>query len=263
MTIYFYGRVSSEEQKKLGLSISAQIEKANVLGIPKENIFIDGGKSAGVHEDEVEYYYDGRYFTTKTDLNNRKEFVKMMSLLKENDIVSFSKWDRISRSIIFMNSFVAWCERKKVSLNPLDESTDRLTRSILIVISEEELHKIKSRDKSIQQYLFEQGSHSFKCPFGYWKYPKGNPDRKMYVDKKKAEIVKQVFEMTLEGIDYKEICSKLKIFPNLYYDIIKNDIYIGKIHFGNETKQGLHEPIISSELFNQVQEIRVSHISKT
>ena len=217
--------------------------------------------SGGFKEINVKRYWNGTKFVVEFDCKERTDILNLLKMEKPLRIF-FTKFDRLSRDFSFLQQFVEWCKDNGIELCPLNDSSEDIVRQILSVLGQDERKKTQDRVISVQKQLFLSGIHPYRCPFGYFKKPKGNPDRKMYVDKKKAEIVKQVFEMTLEGVDYKEICSKLKIFPNLYYDIIKNDIYIGRIHFGNETKQGLHEPIISSELFDKVQ-AKISHVSKT
>ena len=90
MAQYMYCRVSSADQRDTGASLTAQIERGLSLGIPRENIFADGGKSGGVHEEELEYEFrEGRFLIIKIDLQPRTEFRKLLSLLKTSDEIFF------------------------------------------------------------------------------------------------------------------------------------------------------------------------------
>ena len=115
------------------------------------------------------------------------------------------------------------------------------------------LHKDKS----------EAGLPYIRAPFGY----RYNGEF-WIVDKRRSEIVKEVFKQTLTSRNYKDIISDLKISKTLYYKILHNKSYIGvichkKYHKNSEGKivriepieyRGKQPEIISEELFNKVQQ---------
>ena len=67
--------------------------------------------------------------------------------------------------------------------------------------------------------------------------------------------VEEIFEEFLHSdLSLRQIAAKHKFSVNGIKKILKNFTYIGKIKFNNEVFQGSHEPIISTTLFNKVQD---------
>ena len=69
---FFYGRVSSKDQNEV-----RQLEKAKELKIPEKNIYMDKAS--------------GKDF-------NRKEYIQLKRVLRENDILYISSIDRLGRN---------------------------------------------------------------------------------------------------------------------------------------------------------------------
>ena len=137
-------------------------------------------------------------------------------------------------------------------------------------------------------------------PYGYeiYKLPgvKGNSLR---IVPEKAKIVQFIYDLYTEhGLGYGKICRELDklgieaSYPLKRFDrhvierILKNPVYIGKIRYkfkpiqrivedgqikkkrvrnreGHEVHEGLHEPIISEEQWNKVQEARKNNLPVT
>ena len=69
-----------------------------------------------------------------------------------------------------------------------------------------------------------------------------------------SEEVREIFEEFLnEKISLSQLARKHNLSVNGLKKILTNFTYIGKIKFNNEVHDGNHEPIISSTLFNHVQ----------
>lgn len=267
MTLYGYCRVSSEDQNSKGKSLDAQKEILLRRGVKESNIYIDGGKSGGIHEEQIKHSYtEGRYFGTIIDLGERKRFRELLTILQPNDSILFTKWDRISRRSGFIQNFVSYCEQKEVKLEPIEESADPLTRDILIVIAEAELNKTKSRNKSVQEYLYDQGIFPYAAPYGYIKNIKVDnqlryPDLKegaLVIDTAQTAIVKECFRAAIKSRQtgnntlYKEVCAKHGIDPSTYYRIIKNKVYMGMTKHQNQWAKTEHVPaIITEEEYNK------------
>lgn len=255
MTKYFYARVSSDEQKKEGISIQAQISEGERLGI--KEIYKDEGKSAGIGDEDYQIIHQGEDYGILFNKGKRPEFRILMDALTKNDELYFTKWDRISRNTVFQEVFVMDMKQRGVKLIPLYDNDDKLTRKILGVVGEDEIDKTKQRVEAVRKDMYNRGIHPYRVPYGY----KKNKDKTIGVNEKEAIIVKKAYNYTLEGKDYKTISKELGISPDLYYRIIKNDIYIGNIHFKEETKKGIHEPIITQEIFQHIKE--KSHHAQT
>jgi site-specific DNA recombinase len=93
-----------------------------------------------------------------------------------------------------------------------------------------------------------QGNLMSRAPFGY-----RIQDRKLVPAENSREI-EEIFEEFLnENLSLRKIAEKHKLSVNGLKKILKNFTYIGKIKFNNQIFEGNHQPIISTTLFNHVQ----------
>ena len=66
--------------------------------------------------------------------------------------------------------------------------------------------------------------------------------------------IEEIFEEFLhENLSLNKLADKYKLSVNGLKKILKNFTYIGKIKFNNEVYNGEHTPLISTTLFNHVQ----------
>lgn len=86
-------------------------------------------------------------------------------------------------------------------------------------------------------------------PFGYKRGAR--KDNKLYVDEVKAAIVRNIFEMYAGNTPMLEIKRKYRgqVSSSQIYMMLRNKTYLGKIVYDGKEYPGLHEPIISEELF--------------
>ncbi len=220
-----YLRVSTQEQTK-GLSIKAQKNRLDSFCKEtkryKDLDYIDGGFSA--YFKDIDIKIDEDKLIASFNLKKRPAFKQMLldAQKEEFNELIFTNWDRISRSSAFSKLIRVLLENKGIKLTPTDDSEDNLVVGITSNINEEISKKISEKVNFVMKDKFEQGFFVGKCPFGY-KLKK----KKIIVDEKKAYIVKQIFQLTLEGKNYKEICKKLTISFQSYYPVLHNPIYAG------------------------------------
>lgn len=105
---------------------------------------------------------------------------------------------------------------------------------------------------SSQKQGMIQGSHEGKLmsrpPFGY-KVKNGN----LLPHEEDSENVRLIFEEFSKGKSLNQISKTYNISVNGIKKILKNFAYLGKVNFNNQISQGSHKPLISAELFNDVQ----------
>jgi DNA invertase Pin-like site-specific DNA recombinase len=66
--------------------------------------------------------------------------------------------------------------------------------------------------------------------------------------------IEEIFEEFLNSnISLRQLAEKHHLSVNGLKKILKNFTYIGKIKFNNQIHEGSHQPIVSSTLFNHVQ----------
>jgi DNA invertase Pin-like site-specific DNA recombinase len=119
----------------------------------------------------------------------------------------------------------------------------------------EELKKEIERLKSVRINQKEgmidkasKGNLMSRAPFGY------NIQEGKLVPAQNFREIEEIFHEFLDtNISLTQLANKHHFSVNGLKKILKNFTYIGKIKFNNQTHQGTHQPLISSTLFNHVQ----------
>jgi len=93
-----------------------------------------------------------------------------------------------------------------------------------------------------------QGELMSRAPFGY------KIENKKLIPAQNFREVEEIFEEFLNTkISLTQLAKKHSFSVNGLKKVLKNFTYIGKIKFNNQIHEGNHQPIISSTLFNHVQ----------
>jgi len=93
------------------------------------------------------------------------------------------------------------------------------------------------------------GKAMSRAPFGY-KLENGD-----LIPAQNFREVEEIFEEFLEDkATLNKVAKKHNLSVNGLKKILKNFTYIGKVKFNNQTFEGIHKPIVSSILFNKVQD---------
>jgi len=129
----------------------------------------------------------------------------------------------------------------------------------------DELEKLKKENEELKRQIAELSNRGEKqkkgmiakaskghvvsrIPFGY-KLSEGK-----LISAENFREVEEIFEEFLNTEkSLRQIAEKHKFSVNGLKKILKNFTYIGKVRFNNQVFNGNHEPIISSTLFNHVQ----------
>jgi len=129
----------------------------------------------------------------------------------------------------------------------------------------DELEKLKKENEELKKKIEEfsnrgerqkngmiakasQGNVMSRVPFGY------ALDGKKLIPAENFREIEEIFEEFLNTEkSLRQIAEKHKFSVNGLKKILKNFTYIGKVRFNNQIFNGNHEPIISSTLFNHVQ----------
>jgi len=237
-----YIRVSTEDQAKQGISLQAQEEAlknyASALGYELFNIYKDEGKSA-------------------KDIKGRKEMSNMLEDAKNKKFqaIFVYKLDRFSRSL---KDLIETIERLKewnvdfVSLQDKIETTSasgKLMFHIISAFAEFERNVTGERTKFSMDKKARDGFLVSRAPFGY------KIVEKKLIPKENSYIVQELFQEFLNNeISLTKLAEKYNLSVNGLKKILKNQTYLGKIKFDGQTHQGTHQSLISSTLFNHVQD---------
>ncbi|MBL7059092.1 recombinase family protein [Candidatus Pacearchaeota archaeon] len=114
-----------------------------------------------------------------------------------------------------------------------------------------EIQQLKKRGEIQKQGMIKKaikGSVMSRAPFGY------KIENKKLIPTKNYLEVEEIFEEFLGSkISLRQLAKKYNFSVNGLKKVLTNFTYIGKIKFNNQIYEGDHKPIISSTLFNHVQ----------
>ena len=187
----------------------------------------------------------------------------------EIDIVVVYKVDRLTRSLMDFSKIIEVLDKHNASFVSITQhfntttSMGRLTLNILLSFAqfEREVTGERIRDKfeaSRQKGLWVNG----QPPYGY----KKGEHHLLYPEQPFANNVKTIFEEYLkvknviklqEVLREKRILSRTnKPIPKTsLYRILSSKVYLGKIAHKDKVYDAQHEPLVSEELFNSVQNL--------
>jgi DNA invertase Pin-like site-specific DNA recombinase len=128
-------------------------------------------------------------------------------------------------------------------LENLRKENEELKREI------ERLKSVKVNQKKGMIDKASQGNLMSRVPFGY------KIDNGKLIPAENYREIEEIFEEFLnEKISLRQLSEKHHLSVNGLKKILKNFTYIGKIKFNNQIHVGNHQPIVSSTLFNHVQD---------
>jgi len=250
-----YTRVSTDNQAEVEFnSCQAQEEKIKSFINSQENLLV------------YKVYTDAGFSGANLE---RQALQDMLRDIQENriNIVIVYKIDRLTRSPKDFYALIEIFENYKVDFMSITERFDtstpsgRLLRNIMLTFAqfERELTSERTKDKLLeraQKGMWNGGG----VPFGYKVV-----DKRLVPEEKKSQKLKQIFAIFAETGSLARTYQLLKekqIFndKNLTFSkahlqsILRNPIYTGKMRFSGRIYQGLHQPLISEDLFNHVQQ---------
>lgn len=258
-----YVRVSTEEQKK-GLSIEVQEklcrDRAEEMKYDVLKVFDDSGIS-GHRED-------------------RAGIIQIKELIVSNQInavIALSS-DRLYRNSIAHGLMMETMKKHNVSAIYINQvsrdhtATSILTDKVLADINEFYRDQVSEKVKATLYAKAKAGYFPTQPPVGYLNAP--NP--KLDVDKLARKIIKpdevmapiimELFDRYSSGLysvyDITDVMNDkglrshkgFKMSPSRIYDLLKNRVYLGEVHWGPvHNKSGKHKPLVDESTFNRVQ----------
>ena len=250
-----YARVSSKEQEKEGYSIPAQLRllkeyaHKNALRIVREFVDVETAKQAG-----------------------RANFGEMIRFLQRNaavKIILVEKTDRLYRNFkdyvtIDDLDLEIHLVREGEVLSKDSKSHQKFIHGIKVLLAKNYIDNLSEEVKKGQVEKAKQGEWPSIAPVGYMN---NKETHRIEVDPEKAPFIRQLFEWYASGDCSLEMLSKKAKESGLFsrnsvsinkagiHRILNNPIYYGEFTWKGQTYQGVHEPIISSHLFQQVQKV--------
>ena len=256
---YLYIRVSTDEQAEKGYSQKHQDDRLRQY-CEHHNIEIVGS----YWED-----YSGKTF-------DRPQFNKFMEHLKKHrntaDLLLFLKWDRFSRNVA--ESYVMISRLAKMGIEPqaieqpLDMTIPESKIMLAIYLAAPEVENDRRSLNTIagMRKAMKEGRHVNMAPRGY-RNTRDENNNPIIEPGKDAHLIQWVFEETAKGVHnvmeiWKGAKEKgLKVGKSQMWNLLRNPIYCGRIFvpaYKDEKAvviKASHEPIISQELFDEVQDV--------
>ncbi len=245
MVVVGYARVSTENQLE-NYSIEEQTDRLKAYCAAKgwslRKLYVDGGFSGGN--------------------TNRPALQQMLTAIRQGgvDAVVVYKLDRLSRSqkdtLTLIEDELIAHGADFVSINEnFDTSTPfgRAMIGILSVFAQLEKDQITERftmgriGRSKAGY-YHGGSHP---PTGY-----DYKDGLLVVNEYEAMQIREIFSRFISGKSINSISRYLsgryttKWTPAKVLAVLKNTVYIGKVHFRKVDYDGVHQPLVTVEEFN-------------
>jgi site-specific DNA recombinase len=252
-----YARVSSKEQE-LGYSIAAQ-----------QDLLRRYGAERGL---EIEEFSDVE--TAKT--TGRPGFNAMLEYLnKHRDcrVVLVEKTDRLYRNF---KDHVTLAEadleihfvKENSILTKESRSSDKFMHGLKLLMAKNYIDNLSEEVKKGVRTKAGQGLWPSYAPLGYVNTIRVDGKRIIVPDPVLGPIVTQIFEWFASGeYSLKTLAKKAyaagfrfrksgsKIPLTTLHKVLRKRIYTGDFKYGGTTYQGSHEPLVTREVWDQVQEI--------
>jgi len=244
LRVALYARVSTEEQRKHGLSIDAQLEALRSWA--KQN-----------NHDVVGEYVDAG-ISGKKPWSKRPELSRFMSDLENGlqvDALIITKLDRFYRSVRLYYQAIDIMERHGVAWKAIHEDYETVTASgrfkvnIMLAVAEDEADRTAERIRTVFEYKAEKGEVlSGSIPLGY------KVDEKHLVLDDNADIIRAAFENYSRTGSIHSCMDFLRkhginLHANSVSRMMKNPIYKGE----NRGNPNFAPAIVPPEMFDEIQ----------
>ena len=249
-----YARVSSKEQERDGFSIPAQLkflqEYANSKGFEVVKEFTDNETAK------------------QTGRTNFNEMVNFLKKSKNTNIVLVEKTDRLYRNF---NDYITIGNmgldihfvKENTIFGKDSRSQDKFIQEIRLVMAKNYIDNLSEEIRKGLREKAEQGYLPNKPPHGY----KRINNKLVEIDKEQADFILRAFNLYSKGDKSLEtVCQQLRDEGYIYKsykpriskpaleNMLRNVFYKGLIFYRGKIYKGVHEPIISEQLFEKVQQ---------
>ena len=183
---------------------------------------------------------------------NRPQLKLLIKDAKEKkfSIIYILNFSRLSRKIKDQEIMIDEMEKLGIRFISSDGVEDKTIRQITGVMNEYQRDFFRKQTEVEHQTRLKEQIPLNRPPMGY----KMDKKLKIFViDKKKAHIVKTIFELKLQGKSIKEISNETNTSIPTTKNILKNKTYLGYNKYRKEWLEGKHEVIINKEDFEKCQ----------
>lgn len=262
-----YARVSSKDQEREGFSIPAQQALLRAyatdqgLNVVQEFVDVETAKRAG-----------------------RTSFTQMVTYLRKHKtcrVLLVEKTDRLYRNLKDwvtldeMDGLEIHLVKEGTVLSDDSRSSEKFIHGIKVLMAKNYIDNLSEETRKGMVEKARQGMWPAKAPLGYRNVQRDDGKRIIEPDPAVAPLVRQLFEWYATG-DYslKELTKKAReegltfrrskqpVPRSTLHAMLLNPLYIGDFEWAGVYYKGIHEPIVTRELFDRVQEILTGRISR-
>ncbi len=249
-----YARVSSKDQEREGYSIPAQQKllreyaQRNDFQIVREFVDVETAKITG-----------------------RRQFGEMVRFLKETPscrTLIVEKTDRLYRNFrdcVTLEDMEIEIHLPKEGqvISKEAKSQAKLVHGIQVVIARNYIENLREEVRKGMREKAEQGIYPSRPPLGYCN---NKLEHTIEINPQKALIAKRMFELYASG--QHSLASMRKILKAEFGQLLakgylerllKNPFYKGQFTWEDKLYSGTHTPLVSAELFEQVQSVFGGH----
>ena len=258
--VVIYARVSSKEQEETGYSLPAQ-----------EKFLKDYAEKKNLHAVRV--------FSVSESASGKKlreVFSQMMEYTKKGGvkIIICEKADRLTRNFkdaVMIDEWLNEDEGRQIHLvkdslvlHKNSRSQEKLNWGVRIIFSKNYIDNLSEEVKKGQAEKIRQGWLPSRSPLGYKTI--GDKGRKTHVlDEQKAPYIRRAFEQYATGnVSLAALRDQLytegfrthggaRLSKSRLADILSDPFYYGVLRWNDVVHRGLHEPLVSQELWERVQ----------
>lgn len=266
MKSIYVARVSDPSQVDAGNSLPAQMVRMKNYGKNKN------------FETLKEFSYDeSAYKTKRNDFDNILDFILEQ---KEKVAVCFDKVDRLSRNvfdkrvaILYEKALKDEVELHFVSdgqvINSQLSAVEKFNFSISLGLAKYYSDAISDNVKRAQEQMLRMGTYPSRPSYGYKREPISKDKTEIVVDDFASKVVQKAYEWYATSSFSMELLRQ-KIKSEFGVDwskgmtdkILKDHFYYGIMTWKNKQYKHKYPPIITKELFDQVQQVKASFNKK-
>ena len=252
-----YARVSSKEQEREGFSIPAQLELlrnyaiAQGITITEEFIDVETAKESG-----------------RGNFNN---MVRYLRRHKNVATILVEKTDRLYRNF----SDMVTLDKMDVELHFVKEgsvisdesrSSEKFVHGIKVLMAKQYIDNLSEEVHKGMKQKAKEGIYPSSAPMGYMNASGPDGKRIIQVDPNQGPIVRRMFELYATGsYSNKELAGKAQelgfktrkpgatLAPGTVHKMMQNPFYKGQFKWLGKLHEGLHEPLVSEDLWDRVQ----------
>lgn len=247
-----YARVSSEEQKKEGFSIEAQLDllyeyaNKNNIEVVKEFTEAETAKQTGRHQ--------------------FAEMLKFLKKSKDVNAILVEKTDRLYRNFrdyvdVDDSKFEIHLVKENEIITPDSPSHAKLVHGLKVLLAKNFIDNLREETQKGRLKKASNGLFIGQVPYGYKKLDKNTT----VIDEEKAPFVRRAFELYAEYLSLDKVRWQLRDEGYIYQPsnkvvskgqlgkMLKNVNYLGVLKFRDVIYEGKHPSIISQELFDKAQ----------